>query len=229
VKGADRPPVCLEERLLSGYVDGELELREMARVRDHLDQCAGCARAEAELRRLVAATRELPAAGEPPEALWGQIAGALDAEDASARRGSSRRGRLFMMVAAAVVVLVGAGTAGIRPWRRVAAAPSSEQALLDEARRQFEAAEAQYRSSVAVLRKIAERERPRWQPELARAYRQNLQAIDEAIERSRAAARQAGTDPAAMESLFGAYRRQINFLQESIERGAASAREVEAL
>ncbi|HJZ85842.1 MAG TPA: zf-HC2 domain-containing protein [Polyangia bacterium] len=212
---------CSFERLLSGYIDGELPLRELARVRDHLDSCAGCARAEAELRRLVAAVRALPPDREPPAEQWSRIAAELDAKP-SPRRPWRRRISLGVGLVAAAAA---AGVVIARP------APSgqSEQALREDARKQLAAAEADYAQLARTLRAIAEHDRKGWRPEVAQAFDDNLRTIDDAIERFRAAAHRSGADPAAMEHLFAAYRRQLEFLREAISQGAAGASELDPL
>src|SRR3990170_1465964 len=50
---------------LSPYIDGRLKRREAADLEAHLRTCEGCARELEELRRMVAALRELPRARAP--------------------------------------------------------------------------------------------------------------------------------------------------------------------
>jgi hypothetical protein len=62
---------------LSAYLDGDLPSVELASVRQHLGQCAACARRADELGALARAVRTLDAP-EPPATLWSAIEGELD-------------------------------------------------------------------------------------------------------------------------------------------------------
>ena len=62
---------------------------------------------------------------------------------------------------------------------------------------------------------------------MARAYDENLRTIDEAVERSRQAARRRGADATAMDNLAAAYRKKIDFLEDTIRTG--SGREIDPL
>jgi len=219
---------CAFERQLSAYIDGELELREMARLRDHLDACRSCACAEAELRKLVSAVGALPMEAEPPPGQFTLIAARLDLEERPGLSRWSLRVSLAtgLVAAAAALVLVVVR----RPQPRVVATTRvAETSLLADARHEFQQAEEHYEQAARTLRAIAERDRRAWRPELARAFDDNLRTIDEAIERYRVAARKNDADPIAMDNLFAAYRRQIDFLREAIDQGAAGAHEMDPL
>jgi hypothetical protein len=217
---------CPIERQLDEYVDGTLELREMARVRDHLDGCLACARTEAELRRLVQGLGGLAADREPPAGEWDRIASALDAPARTTGLAWWRwrwglAGVLGTAAAAAVWLVA------VAPARRAARMP--ERVLLAEARHELSVAEEHYATAVRELRELALRERPRWRPEIRRAYDDNLRVIDESIDRFRAAAHRRDAAPAAMDQLLAAYRRQIDYLEEAIARGASSGSELDPL
>ena len=62
-------------------------------------------------------------------------------------------------------------------------------------------------------------EEPRWSPDARSRFRERLARLDDAIERSRAAARSTPGDSAGNEILFAAYRSKIDFLAEAVHRG----------
>jgi anti-sigma factor RsiW len=204
---------CALEKLLSGYVDGDLELREMARVRDHLDSCASCARTEAELRRTVAMVRSLPNDADPPAALWDRIAAELDAPAPLWQR--------FLRP-----VSIGVGTLALAAAALVFFYKPRDP-LLEHARQEFAAAEEHWAEAARELRQIADGEKKTWRPEVARAFDENLRTIDEAVERSRKAAHRPSADATAMDNLAAAYRKKIDFLEEALRTGAG--REIDPL
>jgi len=204
---------CAIEKLLSDYVDGDLELREMARVRDHLDSCATCARTEAELRRTVAMVRSLPNDVEPPAGMWNRIAAELDAPAPLWQR--------FVRPLAIGVPALALAAATIVFFYR------PRDPLLEHARQEFAAAEEHWAEAARELRQIADSQKQSWRPEVARAYDENLRTIDEAVERSQKAAHRRGADATAMDNLAAAYRKKIDFLEDAIRTGAG--REIDPL
>ena len=62
-------------------------------------------------------------------------------------------------------------------------------------------------------------EEPRWSPDARSRFRERLARLDDAIERSRVAARSTPGDSAGNEILFAAYRSKIDFLAEAVHRG----------
>ena len=122
-------------RLLSAYLDDEVDPRRRASLESHL---AGCQACSAELAKLGAQWNALVEADQPPELpadLWPQVLAALDEAH---RRPWHRRHRGRLLQAACVTVCVALGFAGgaILSWR-VAPAPNSvpmrERMLVAEA------------------------------------------------------------------------------------------------
>ena len=226
---------------LSAYLDGDMKPQAAELVRAHLDGCAPCARAADELRAIVAGARSLERP-EPPPTLWPAIEGALAERDAPLLdwRRIFVRGFAFGGLAGAAVmilVVIGLGPIGHRLWPRppgdappaqaiAAGDPSGVEApvkldpMLQEAENELETAAASYERSIAKLRSLLARmEEPRWSPDARSRFRERLARLDDAIERSRAAARSTPGDSAGNEILFAAYRSKIDFLAEAVHRG----------
>jgi hypothetical protein len=208
-------------------------------VRAHLADCAACARAAGELRAIVAGARSLERP-EPPPTLWPSIEGALAEREAPLldwRRIFVRGFAFGGLAGAAVMILlvVGLGPIGHRLWSSMPAdapaapaiaageaPPAIVDPLLQEAENELETAAASYERSIAKLRSLLARmEEPRWSPDARSRFRERLARLDEAIERSRAAARSTPGDSAGNEILFAAYRSKIDFLAEAVHRGGS--------
>jgi anti-sigma factor RsiW len=88
--------------------------------------------------------------------------------------------------------------------------------LLEEAEREFRAAEVHYVRAAERLAALVERERRTrpFSPDLAAAFDRNLKVIDEAIARCRELARGARGDPWVQEVLYAAYTRKLRFLED---------------
>jgi hypothetical protein len=235
------PPGCtagaaspFSDERLSAFVDGDLPGSELAQVRQHVDACAACALRAEELRGLARAARAL----EPPEApptLWPAIEGALARERRFDWWLSLRPfavGALAGAAAAAAIVFVARGGRGADPAGATAsvvatdpapaAPPAARDPLLAEAEQEFASAAAVYERSIEKLRGLLVREEARWTPEVRARYDERLARLDDAIARSREAARRAPTESDGQEQLFAAYQQKIAFLTETVHRGGGS-------
>jgi hypothetical protein len=224
------PSPFTDERL-SAFSDGDLSAGELAQVRQHLDACASCARRAEELGALARAARglELP---EPPPTLWPSIEGALARERRWDRWLSMRPfavGTLAGAAAVAAIVFVarGPGVAGGPGHTGAAVAeaplvPAARDPLLAEAEQEFARAAAVYERSIEKLRGLLVREEASWSPEVRARYDERLARLDDAIARSREAARRAPTESDGQEQLFAAYQQKLAFLTLTVHRGGGS-------
>ena len=208
------------------------------RVREHLAACDACTRAAGELRTIVASARSLDRP-EPPPTLWPSIEGALAAADEppllALRRFFVRGLAIGGLAGAAAAVLVGFGWGRLTRDGNATRTPAADIAgleaspagaapivdpLLQEAEVELETAAASYERSIDKLRTLlARREEPRWSPDVRGRFLERLSRLDEAIERSRAAARSTPGDGAGNDILFAAYRSKIDFLAAAVHRG----------
>jgi len=102
-----------------------------------------------------------------------------------------------------------------------AAQPPAVDPLLQEAEAEFAQAAAAYERSIEKLRGLIAREEIRWSPEERARYAERLARLDDAIARSREAARQSPGDDEGNEQLFAAYQQKIAFLAAAVHRGGA--------
>jgi hypothetical protein len=228
-------PFTLER--LSAFVGGDLPSADAQSVRRHLEGCVACARSAAELRAVALAARSLEAP-EPPPTLWPAIAGALEREGTLAREPRRwfslpvRTWRPFGVGALAGAAVAAAVVLGQGAWRArtpVAvgkpavsadvAPPAPTDPLLAEAEREFTAAAAVYERSIDKLRRLLDREAGAWPVEARVRYLDRLARLDDAIARSREAARRSPSDSVGNEQLFAAYQQKLAFLTEAVHRG----------
>lgn len=202
------------EPLVSEWIDGDLDEARAAEVAAHVENCASCARAKAELLALVDAARGIgrEETADPPSALWTRISAELDSPSSAPRR------LRWLAPSLAGLALAAALAFGLALRR---APPPSDDALLTDAQAEFRKAESHYLAAISDLRAIAARDRDGWPEARRHRYDEALAALDAAAEKCRGAARARPTDPDAQDLLYGAYRRQVAFLEESLLRGAA--------
>lgn len=221
---------CVVE-LLSAYSDGDLSSAERASVRAHLDGCASCARAAAELASMVGAARSLDRP-EPPPTLWPTIEGRLarlSAEESRTRRWFPAwlfgAGALAGAAAALLVIVATRnGSSASRPVSSApvaAAPPATVDPMLREAEAEFSQAAAAYERSIEKLRALLALEQQRWSSADRARYAERLARLDDAIARSREVTRRSPADDAGNEQLFAAYQQKIAFLTAVVHRGGS--------
>jgi predicted Zn-dependent protease len=213
---------------LSEWLAGDMNDRDAAVVRAHVDGCPACGDVAGELRSQGASLRELTRP-EPPPTLWPTIAGALESEES---RGWSWPSWLFGALAGATVAacvawllvggreLLGHGGALRAGETGAQAAQAGNDPLLAEAERELDRAASSYADAARRLRAILDHEQVLWAPETRARVADRLARLDEAIVHSRAAVDRDPGDSAGAEMLFSAYQRQIDFLAEAVHRGA---------
>jgi predicted Zn-dependent protease len=212
---------------LSEWLSGDMNERDAAVVRAHVDTCAACGDVAADLRRQTGSLRDL-ARPEPPPTLWPTIAGALEADEG--RRWSWPSwlfGALAGASVAACVAWLAIGRAelferghGGELTAPVAGPPAGVDPLLAEAEHELDRAAASYAEAARRLRTILDREQALWAPETRARVAERLARLDEAIVQSRAVADRDPGDSTGAEMLFSAYQKQIDFLAEAVHRGS---------
>jgi hypothetical protein len=100
--------------------------------------------------------------------------------------------------------------------------PAARDPLLAEAEQEFARAAAVYERSIEKLRGLLVREEASWSPEVRARYDERLARLDDAIARSREAARRAPTESDGQEQLFAAYQQKLAFLTLTVHRGGGS-------
>jgi hypothetical protein len=225
------------ERLVTAFVDGELDPERASALRGHARGCARCAAAiahEASVRDGLAALE----VAEPPAALWAGI----DARLAEAEVADASRPRIWLWwqavrprayagaLAAATAALalvyalsahgehsLGASQgADADAAARAAAIAAATPAFHEQRAAEWRAADARYRAAIAELRAILDEDRAAWEPEQLAELEARLRALDERLD-------QLGDEPPREhdgDALFAAYREELALLQDAALLGA---------
>jgi len=192
------------DALLAGDLEGELSPEERRSADAHLLECGRCAALRAELLQIAAAARELPLIS-PSRDLWDGIAARIEAPvialGPTTERGIGRRQRLWVVAAAAALVVATAGTTYVitkatveANQSQVARAESGATRRIDDSagttlvtNSQTSPADAAFDREVVQLRALLEQRRPDLDSATVALLERNLQIIDQAIAESRAA------------------------------------------
>jgi hypothetical protein len=197
---------------LSALADGDLAPRQAARVRAHVDGCAACARALAELDALKRGLGALPA--PEGEDNWSVLVNRL-AQPLPPR---SRWPRLPLrwVAPALVLAILGTGTAGWLRWHN--GRGLSADAVIAHAEKEFHTADAHYRRAIEELRTVAEQQREGWPVPKRAEYDAAQSQLEAAVARCRAVADERPADVDAEELLFAAYQKEIHFYEDQMMR-----------
>jgi len=218
---------CREtQAVLDELVDGQLSAARERRVREHLAGCEACRHEETALRRLLAATAELPRSLEPPTDLWPGIVPRLRQRRFATftlGRSSGWRGWLLQAVAAVVFMGLGAVLSQLLVSPAISPMPGAGEPLAlgtaAAAPAEFGILEAEYLRAKEDLWLTAYRGRRDLPPVIQELVERNLRIIDEAIRELRGAL-QANPGDRQLESLLLAHhRKEINLLQR-LARGS---------
>jgi hypothetical protein len=228
-------------RLVTAFVDGELDLGRGSAVRGHARTCADCAALiEAEARVRQTAT-ELDVV-DPPPSLWGRIEARLAAEETR----DARRSRLWLwwqgartpawtgIVAATAAFVLALWLVGDRrvpteadSARRQPAAGADAAVVVgvagpgagadhsERVRAEIARADERYVTVIDELRRAVADERAGWSPAQTAAIDVRLTELEAQAAQQRAAA--AGSDdPAERDDLHRTYRAEIALLQDAV-------------
>ena len=204
---------CSEiEILLDDYVDGELGSVGRRAVEEHVETCAGCRAALGELRRLAQVVETLPRGLAPERDLLPGIRAALGSRTGRPAK-RSRWLPLAGLAAAAVLVVLAAWLGLGNGGPTAPSSPTSETLPASRlALSEFEAAELEYERAAARLLEVLEARRVGLSPETRRIVNENLQVIDLAIEKARAALEADPTDARNGHTLNALHRQKVELL-----------------
>ncbi len=213
----------------NGHGDGTLGPIRAAELREHLDQCDACRALERDLRRIHDAAETL-VDPEPPDHVWLQIAGRLRQEgrvhDAPVPSASARHHYVWLAIAAALVLAVGASLIVLLPQftqpstrspsrtaqQGNAAAADAVQSGVEDLRQ----AERLLQSGIAKLKEGLGSDDQALPADVASTLDRNLQILDQAIADSSEAVQEEPQNVAARDSLFDALQRKISLLQNTL-------------
>jgi hypothetical protein len=192
---------CSTEKL-SALLDGDLSARQAEAVRAHLDGCADCRAAFADLTAMRDAFR---AAGEEElegRDAWAELAAKLGPVE-------TPRSRLRWMWAPALAMACAAAIFVVRAQLKPRGI--SDDQLIAQAEDEFRRADAQYQHAIDKLRGVATKSAR----DVAR-YQAAQAQLEAAVDECKKAARARPADTDAEQLLFAAYRKQIDFYEAQL-------------
>ncbi len=213
------------QKLVSEYVDGNLDECRAAELEKHLESCPECREILHDLQGIVREARSLKTV-VPPDAVWRRIGGALAGArlEEPARRGESAaapgralfplRRPVWAAAAAALVIALG-GLALLRPWN--ARVPSN---LTDRDRytlAKLEEAKGFYQQAIKALSDAASAQTGSLDPKTAAALKHNLAVVDASIEACQAAVRHDPTNVDTQNFLLAAYKDKVDILTSLVD------------
>ncbi|MBK6422979.1 MAG: zf-HC2 domain-containing protein [Gemmatimonadales bacterium] len=189
--------------LLDEYLDGTLAAGPRAEVEAHLAACAAC-RAELEaIGRISTAARALPAALQPPDAVWAGIASRLPA--AAAPRRPTANFPWLRLAAALALFLGGYAIARLGPG-----APATDA---------FAARRAEYTAASIELTRTLRQDAGALAPETRRVVERNLAIIDQAIGEAEAALQSDPGNGALEQMVLARYEQRLALLRHATLSG----------
>lgn len=190
---------------LNDYVDG-LRNEEFER---HLAVCARCRGLVADftsIRRTASMLEE----HVPPPRLWARISSSIEEKP--------RRFPAWIPVAVAAALALVIATATWLAWRTTPSpAPAPPAIAADDT---VPPAEAQYERAIAGLQQLADAQNAALDPQTRTVLKNNLAAIDRAIEESRAALASEPASALAQDSLLDALDTKVALLQDTVALAA---------
>ena len=204
------------KKLISDYVDGELDMTKRSSLEEHLESCKECRKILEDYKRIAGTARQLEA-GYPSPYVWTRIKQRLETstpsyEGAKRRPWSWSPQLTYAVSLLSVLLIVGAVLIGIYYLGNQKSISPFEQQ--DEVIANLKKAEKHYKLAIESMMKAAEAQENGMDPEVAEVFQANLNLIDSSI----AACREAVlTDPRDIDSrniLLAAYKEKADLLYE---------------
>lgn len=219
--------------LLSEYVDGELEAKQITGLEEHLGECRACRHEVEQLRALVREANALPRSIEPGRDLWPAIAVRTVGEEKTAGGGAFERWFGFLRLrpvlwpaaaAAVAVVLVLAVVqmrqTGVPPDATLGPEVSQESTSDSAALAVLEALEAECTETDQEVARYAAAADDGPMVPVVGAMLANLRIIDHSISELREAWRANPDSPRLARMLAAAYRAKIVLQGRAVEVAA---------
>ena len=204
----------LTETQINDFVDGTLDSRELASVREHVDACAEC-RAEIDaLTTMLGRMQTLPASIAPERDLRPQIWQQVD------RRTLWHWRYPLAAAAVALIAITSVLTLELSRNRDDADLPTAQATAPTYV--DLVSLEREYRSEVEELERLLEDNRSQLAPETVQILEDNLRIIDAAIQEARSAIARDPNSSTLGELLRSAYQRKVELLKQAARTSAAT-------
>ncbi|HZX10515.1 MAG TPA: zf-HC2 domain-containing protein [Acidobacteriota bacterium] len=202
------------KKLISDYIDGELDSSKRSSLEKHVEECEECQKFMEDYKSIARTAQELEA-GSPSPYVWTRIKQGVEAQTPSYETSGKRVWRWSPQLKYAVgvlslLVVVGAVVIGITYFQNQKGVSSF--GTQGEVIANLKQAEKHYKKAIESMMKAAEAQENGMDPEVAKVFQANLELIDSSI----SACQQAVfSDPQDIESrniLLAAYKEKADLL-----------------
>jgi hypothetical protein len=202
------------KKLISDYIDGELDSSQRSSLEDHLEECEECRKFMEDTQRIAHTAQELEA-GSPSPYVWTRIKHGLKAQSPSYEAPRKRVWRWSPQLKYAVgvlslLVVVGAVVIGITYFgnqRGVSLFGTQNEVIAN-----LKQAEKHYKKAIESMMKAVEAQENGMDPEVAKVFQANLELIDSSIASLQEAVLSDPQDVENRNILLAAYKEKTDLL-----------------
>lgn len=217
------------KKLISDYMDGDLDTKKSSMLKEHLGTCPECRKLFKDFERIADRAKTL-AEKEPSRQIWFRIlAGVKEENQETVRPVRIPRARYLLfpaklryaVSAVLLMFLVGGGVfIGYRVLHRgVSPQGNSGQ---EYAMKKIKEAEEHYKQAIKALWEAVQAQRENFDPEMAKTFLTNLKLIDASLAECKKAVE---SDPGNLDSryyLLAVYEKKAELLDDMMEISATS-------
>ena len=202
------------KKLISDYVDGELDLTKRSSLEEHLESCEECRKILEDYKGIAGTAQQLEA-GSPSPYVWTRIKQRLETSvpsyEGTKKRSWSWSPRLTYAVSfLSVLLIVGAVVIGIyHLGNQRGLSPFKKQ---DDVIANLKKAEKHYKLAISSMMKAVEAQENGMDPEVAEVFQANLNLIDLSISACREAVLNDPRDVDSRNILLAAYKEKTDLL-----------------
>ncbi|MFW6129482.1 MAG: anti-sigma factor family protein [Candidatus Aminicenantaceae bacterium] len=202
------------KKLISDYIDGELDSSQRSSLEEHLKECEECRKFMEDTQRIAHTAQELEA-GSPSPYVWTRIKQGVEAKTPSYEASRKRAWRWspqlkYSVGVLSLLVVVGAAVIGFYQLT------NQDQLSLSEPQKEVIAnlkqAEKHYKKAIESMMKAMEAQENGMDPEVAKVFQANLELIDSSIASLQEAVLNHPQDVEPRNILLAAYKEKADLL-----------------
>lgn len=221
------------KKLISEYIDNDLDKEKTASLRKHLDMCPECQDLMKDFQQIKQKAKGLKRA-EPSGQTWFRVQSRLQERTQSPSSSSRIRflffpAKLRYAVSAALLLCVVAGAVviGIRIGQRGGIADSALSGQ-EYALAKIKEAEEHYKMAIKALWEAVQAQKENIDPQVAETFRTNLELIDMSLADCKRAIESDPSDVETLYYLLAVYKKKTELLDSMIEVSSAPPQKKES-
>jgi tetratricopeptide (TPR) repeat protein len=220
------------KKLISEYIDGDLDTGKASSLEKHMDACQGCSKLLKDFQKIKQTAKDL-SKKEPSSQTWFRIQARLKEKTQAPVPGPRVRFLFFpvrlrfaLSTALLLIVAVGVVIIGLRIWNRGGALNGDNGQEFALAK--IQEAEQHYKLAIKALWEAVQVQKENFDPKIAETFRINLELIDATLADCKRAIQ---SDPGDVESqyyLLAVYKKKAELLDSMIEVSSTSSQKKES-